>query len=113
MAKTDALVKLLDDARDELGKLEDVARNELVRVENALNDAKSVVVSMDTGEPTVATQAPEDLADSLKKDELQAVAADAGVDVPASATKAVIAEAIVDQAPEAVPAPVAPEAPAV
>lgn len=48
-----------------------------------------------------ATQTPEQLTQDFKKDELQTAAAVQGVDVPSSATKADIAQAIVEQAPPA------------
>lgn len=49
-------------------------------------------------EPT-PEQTPEQLAQDFKKDDLQAAAAVQGVDVPSGATKADIAQAIVEQAP--------------
>lgn len=55
-------------------------------------------------EETAETQDPAELVDAMKKDELQAAAADAGVDVPASATKTEIATAIVEQQAEPDPA---------
>lgn len=52
-------------------------------------------------EPAAASDAqnPEQLAQDFKKDELQTAADVQGVDVPSSATKADIAQAIVDQTP--------------
>jgi hypothetical protein len=53
-------------------------------------------------DPTTPEQTPEQLASDFKKEELKAAAAVQGVDVPATATKADIAAALVSQTPAAV-----------